>query len=182
MKRLFNFIKKKTYDKQKAKRKWLQGFHAFKEGLKHTYEGRDQEAVDCFDKAIKSGVEFEEVYAWRGMCLWALDFHLDAIDDFNKAISLEPADCELYYMRSLSKSATGDFEGCVTDLQEAIRLSEVDNENNRTWNSHAKEMGWRDATFYYKTALYRAKLNIKLPEDLKKRYKKKYSARRGVTI
>jgi tetratricopeptide (TPR) repeat protein len=44
-----------------------------------------------------------------------------AIDDFNKAISIEPTG-EIYYNRANAKSIDGDFEGAIPDYDKIIEL------------------------------------------------------------
>ena len=134
--------------------KWMQGYVAFKEGEKHYLEKRSLEAVECFDKAIECGFEQEtSIYFMRGSCLQELDWNLDAIDDFSKAISLEPQDCNNYFMRALSKGATGDSAGCIADLQEAIRMSKVENSTNEEYCLGAKNMGWPSHTAMYEAQI-----------------------------
>ncbi len=100
-----------------------------------------QEAVACFDIAINLGFEDADIYGKRGLCLSSLGFDLDAIDDFDKAIAFDPENTHLYSMRSASKSNVGDLHGCVTDLQEAIRVAEIDNLGNRAIRELAKSRG-----------------------------------------
>ena len=90
--------------------------------MKHYGEKRTQDALNCFDSAVACGYEDATLFSSRGSCLQTLKWHLDAIDDFNRAIALEPKDSNGYFMRSISKSATGDLHGSVSDLQEAIRV------------------------------------------------------------
>ena len=119
-----------------------------KEGKNITWQdsgaGRIQDALDCFDKAIAFGFEDGGIYGLRGSCLQVLKFDLDAIDDYNKAILIEPADCNLYFMRSVSKGETGDLRGRVADIQEAIHIAKTDNPLNKIYNSWARKLGYED--------------------------------------
>jgi tetratricopeptide (TPR) repeat protein len=133
--------------------RWLDGYLAFEEGKKHFCNKDGEKALDCFDRAIESGIEGADILRLRGICLQELGFDLDAIDDFNKAISLSPEDANCFFMRSLSRSATGDRNGSISDLQEAIRVSMIDNEDNRFANNYAKETGWASASAYYEERL-----------------------------
>jgi len=140
---------RETADEARKARKWLEGYHAFEDGKGHYSARRDQEAVDCFDKAIECGLEDADVFALRGSCLQSLEWNLDAIDDFTRAISLQPDDCNLYFQRAMSKTATGDQSGFEADMQQAILLSKVDSPLNRNYNQGAKEMGWANTTAMY---------------------------------
>jgi tetratricopeptide (TPR) repeat protein len=150
---LRNLFTKKARVSTQQEQQWLEGVHAFKKGSKLFRENKHQEALDCFDRAIECGFGGEGIYGLRAWSLQGLGFHLDAVDDFLKAISLAPEEADLYFGCSISRSATGDFAGCVSDLQEAIRLSKLDNEYNDFWNNYAKETGWPSATAHYEMDL-----------------------------
>jgi len=169
---ILNFFKKRDDRPTEADKKWAEGYNAFERGKKHylaggenhSVAGRIQDALDCFDKAIASGFEEGGIYDSRGSCLQILDFHLDAIDDFNKAIPLDPEDCNLYFMRSVSKGATGDLYGCVADLQEAIRLSEIDNPLNEKYNLWANKLGYKNIAAKFNYDLIVANQDIETQE------------------
>jgi len=138
------------------------GFEAFQKGEDFLSKKQMQEALECFDEAINCGyVANADVYSGRGICLQSLNYDLDAIDDFNKAIALQPENSLTFYMRSLSKTATSDLHGCISDLQEAIRLLDVDNEYTRNVDAHARETGYKDAAYYYRKQMdfYRVRLD-----------------------
>ncbi len=145
---LRNFFKKNTRGSA-TDQLWVEGFHAFKMGRVCFRDKDQQQALDCFDRAIACGFEGEGIYGLRASSLQALDFELDAIDDFSRAILLAPEETNLYFMRSLSRGVTCDLAGRVSDLQEAIRLSKIDSKYNDFWNNYAKETGWPSATAYY---------------------------------
>ncbi len=96
-----------------------------------------QEALGQFDLAIANGFEEEmkfqdgEIYIWRAGCLQMLNFHLDAIDDFDRGILISPGNGERHFQRSVSKGAVGDFAGAVADLEEAVRLDSANNHENQ---------------------------------------------------
>ena len=55
-------------------------------------------------------------------------------------------------MRSLIKDTIFDYKGSLTDIEEAIRLSKLDNDDNRFWNEYAEKtlpMGFNTATQFY---------------------------------
>lgn len=151
---IINFFKKRDTEPTEAGKKWFEGYNAFERGKKHylagdpdrSDPGRIQAALDCFDEAIASGFENGDggIYGLRGSCLQVLNFHLDAIDDFDKAIPIEPEDCNLYFMRSVSKGETGDLRGRVADLQVAIRLAQTGNPLNERYNAWAKKLGYEN--------------------------------------
>jgi tetratricopeptide (TPR) repeat protein len=135
---------KKTPSSSPEDEKWLRGYNALEGGKKHYIEERTEQALDCFDTAIECGHGDAEAFSCRGSCLQILEWHLDAIDDFTRAIELEPDDSNDYYMRSISRGAVGDLQGQVDDLNEAIRVAGIPNAANRSHNEHAKEHGYRN--------------------------------------
>jgi tetratricopeptide (TPR) repeat protein len=141
--------------------KWLRGYNALEAGKKHYIEQRTEQALDCFDTAIECGLGDGEAFSLRGSCLQTLEWHLDAIDDFTRAIELERDDSNYYYMRSISRGAVGDLQGRVDDLNEAIRVAGIPNAANRSHNEHAKEKGYRNGVAgVYQMDLVRANLDI----------------------
>jgi hypothetical protein len=96
---------------------------------------------------------------------------LDAIDDFTKAISLEPEDCNNYFERSNCKGAVCDFEGAIADLEEAIRLSKLNNAVNKEYDRLAKAMGQRNGvTAMYEARLAGERLFLAWPDAVKQRF------------
>lgn len=142
-----------------------QAICAFVEARSH-FKHRDyQEALDSSDTAIALGHESIDIYEIRGTCLQASGFHLDALDDFDKAIFLGSKDANIYFLRAMSKSSIADFAGCVSDIQEAIRLSKQHNEKNRSLHNAAKEMGWSSATELYESHLHNQAAFLRIAES-----------------
>jgi tetratricopeptide (TPR) repeat protein len=127
---------------------------------------KEAEALEGFDEAINCGyVDNGDVYIDRGICLQSLNYDLDAIDDFDRAIALQPENSLTFYMRSISKRSTGDFRGCVSDLQEAIRLAGVDNKYTRNLDAHVRETGYKDSAHYYRLQMDSSKITLDQFED-----------------
>ena len=141
----------------------------FKIGIEYFKQKKYSDALKIFDGSVDKGIE-KTAYGWRASCLSALEFHLDAIDDYNKAIIIEPEKADLFQARSLSKREVGDFEGEISDLKEAIRLSKFDNENNRFWNNYAKQYwGYDSATDFYNWSLQMAETTSDYIKERKER-------------
>ena len=118
-------------------------------------ETKKKEALRYFDQAIANGYDASEVFSLRGSCLNDLGFSFDALEDYNKAIQKQPSQAiaNNYFMRSIIKDSLFDFEGSVADLKEAIRLSKLDNDDNRFWNDYAKSTGFESQTAFYEWSL-----------------------------
>jgi len=118
-------------------------------------------ALKYFDEAIEKGrveptvfhhgFDESEVFSFRAFCLDDLGFYFDALEDYNRAIAKEPrkAVANIYYRRSLLKKSLFDYEGSLADLREAIRLSKLENDDNRYWNNYAKSTCFSSQTAFY---------------------------------
>jgi tetratricopeptide (TPR) repeat protein len=104
--------------------------------------GEYEEAVSLSDTAIDPDSINGESYGERGRCLAVLGFHLDAIDDFNRAISQGIDEADTHLGRAASRLAIGDFDGALADYEEAVRLSKTDTPHSNELNRDAKESGW----------------------------------------
>ena len=181
MNRIFKLFRKDknskfpTSEKENFEEK-KQIFDFFQKG-KDSYLNNDlNDALLYFDKAFE--LKFTEyclkeeanIYDLRGACLERLEFHYDAISDFNKSISLSPNDCDKYFCRSRSKLAILDYEGAVLDIEKAIEVSQVDNEHNKIFNEQAYEQGYKNgAAEFYQLRLQMVKLDLEY--DLTEREK-----------
>jgi tetratricopeptide (TPR) repeat protein len=153
---LFNAIRnalgRRSADPTASAEGWAEGYRRFQRGKEHYLAGgedhsnacRIEEALSCFDSAIALGFEEGGIYSTRGSCLQILGYDLDAIDDFDRAIAEDASDCNLFFMRSVSKGAIGDLRGRVSDLKEAMRLAATDNTTNRSCNALALKRGYRE--------------------------------------
>ena len=121
-------------------------------GTPQHIENQKKEALKLFDKAIEKGYNNAEVFTLRGSCLNDLGYYFEAINDYDKAIERSPKQgiASNYHMRSLIKDTVLDFQGSLTDIEKAIQLSKLDNDDNEFWNNHAKRtLGFDTATGFY---------------------------------
>jgi tetratricopeptide (TPR) repeat protein len=149
-----NLFKKKSRDlteKTSKLNKRLDAYEAYWEDEKLYSARKYQDAIDCFDRAIESGYYSykNNIYESRAHSLRALDLDLDAIDDFSKAISFAPEDANNYFGRGLSRETIGDFDGCISDYKEAIRLSKIESKLNDYRNNIANKSGATSAAAGY---------------------------------
>lgn len=105
------------------------------------------DALVLFDKAIEYGVQ--EAYGDRAFCLQGLEYHFNAIFDFDVAILSDKIDANLYYGRSHSKMIIMDYDGSIEDMKTAIELSKVKNKLNIEYDDEIKKTGWKSATSFY---------------------------------
>lgn len=94
--------------------------------------------------------------------------NLDAIDDFTKAIALDHDDCNIYYLRAISREAVGDLEGVETDIKKAVLLSQRDSKLNRAYNDYAGGLGYTSVGDLYSWRLRGAKGRIEIARQMRK--------------
>ena len=82
-------------------------------------------AMEVWNALIQQYPERAIYYNERGVCKFNLRFK-HAIQDFDKAIELEPRNAYLYSCRAYIKDKTGDTEGSVNDYQKALDLDPED--------------------------------------------------------
>jgi tetratricopeptide (TPR) repeat protein len=118
-------------------------------------ESKKEEALRHFDQAIVNGFDTSEAFSCRGSCLNDLGFYFDAVEDYDKAIQKHPtkAIAANYYTRSQIKQSLLDLQGSLSDLNEAIRLSKLDNDDNRWWDKHVQKIGYNSHTAFCEESL-----------------------------
>ncbi len=86
-----------------------------------------QRQITACTALIESGAETREntgvAYYNRGLAYENLDKYQDAIDDFSKAIALNPDDASSYLYRGIDKTRLGDKAGGDADIETAKRLN-----------------------------------------------------------
>lgn len=141
--------------------RWRDGYMALERAKELYVRNEAQQALRYFDTAIDSGFEDADIYIMRGECLQSLEFDLDAINDFTKAIEIDPEDSNTYFQRSISKGAVGDLQGRVDDLNEAIRLAGIDSPSTRNHDAGARENGYKDGVAgFYRMQMMHANLDL----------------------
>jgi len=178
-----NFFKSPVTEPTESDQRWREGYKAFQRGQDLYYQKDNQkdiqEALRCFDTAIDSGFEGADVSFLRGICLRSLGFHLDAIDDFTMAIELAPDDSNYYFARAGSKGFVGDLQGKVADLQDAIRVAEIDCASSRRLNEFAKERGYDDGVAgRYRMEMRSAKQDLEFQGSDERRLQRPGGSRR----
>ena len=144
----------------------LEGSAAFDEGNGYFLLKDFEKALPYYDKAIQNNIE--EGYNQRAMCLQSLNYHVDALADFDSAIELSSQDCNIYYMRSLSRVQLGDNSGAISDMHRAIELSQVKNEMNRACNELRTKNGESPLHDFYTLHLQGIEVMARLNEQMKR--------------
>ena len=149
-----------------ASKTLFDGLNYFDEGKKLYLNGEMEKALSNFDKAIENEFELNfptnasDLYCLRGGCLQALEYHYDAIEDFNKAIEYDKYDCNKYYSRSISEDAILQYDSEIFDLKLAIVTAQIDNELNRAYNEEAIKMGRKGIKEMFEVSLIIAEMSL----------------------
>ena len=85
-------------------------------------QGRLQEAVASFDKAIQIKPDFIDAYYNRGNALKQLGQLDEAMQDFDKATQLKPDFAEAYSNRGVILEQLGKLDEAIKDYDKAIQL------------------------------------------------------------
>lgn len=146
---------------------FIAGKIAYKKGVALHDERKNAEALPYFDKAIECGIK--EAYLKRCWCLESLHYDFEAIEDFTKAIAINPNDCNLYYGRALAKHGSMDYDGAVADAKLATEYSKIPDEDFE-WRTEAmKKKGYSSlSAFYYSYYDMYLKDAYEYKDDLKK--------------
>jgi len=79
-------------------------------------------AVNYWDSVINEHPEFARAYYWRGRLKMDLQDLTGALEDFNKAIGLDPAHAYAYEQRALVQESLGHFEAAKNDKNKFMEL------------------------------------------------------------
>jgi tetratricopeptide (TPR) repeat protein len=86
--------------------------------------GKQASFFTRFRKPLYTGtLKSAEDYISRGTDKYIRNDDAGAIEDFTKAIELDPGSSEAYYSRALAKESSGDLNGALADLNKAIELN-----------------------------------------------------------
>lgn len=100
-------------------------------GLRLMQEGNIEEAINYYDKAIKSNPDQPSFYYNRGLALQMREDFERALDDYSKAIQLDSEFISAYLNRGLVRYHLGDLEGAIQDYN---RVLELDSGNVTAYN------------------------------------------------
>jgi PAS domain S-box-containing protein len=129
----------------------------YQEGLRLYYrEGKYEEAIAAFDRAIE--IDPSHAFAWhdRGLCLQALERDDEALASITKALELAPADEEILFTCGTTLQKMGILRDDLQILSAAVdtynHLLEKNPANAEAWNNMGicvQEMGQDDRSRQY---------------------------------
>ena len=125
-------------------------------------------------------------YYGRGIAYWRKEDFDHSIEDFTRAMELDPDDAAIYYGRGLSYWGKGDYAHGIRDFSRAIELNPNDAsayysrganfmithswENAKsdfsTAQNHGFDIGFQFDRDFGSVAIYEDKHNVRLPDDI----------------
>ncbi len=169
------FGKKEGPVEAEKRKRWMDGHAHFKQAKLHYIHKEPLKSIQTANLAFACGFTTPELYAIRGSALQQLEWHYDAIDDFDKLCALEPEDCNNFFQRAMSKVSVGDQVGFLKDVEEAIRLSQIDSPSTRFHNAGAREMGRDSVTTMYQ---FQLRMGSDMPDFVRQK-RKEAAEKRG---
>jgi len=89
--------------------------------MEESKKGNINNAIIYLNEAIEICPNDARFYISRG-CFKGTESHEDAIEDYTKAIEIEPNNVFAYRLRGDSKRKLGDYQGAINDYSKAIEI------------------------------------------------------------
>ena len=104
----------------------------YKKGNELYAAGRHEEAISCFDKALKLHPRLARAWAARGLACNALRQYPEAIRCYDEALRLDSRDPAFWHDKGNTLCAVGRLEGALNCYNEALI---IDPRDARAWNN-----------------------------------------------
>lgn len=124
-------------------------------GSTHAMIGKYDLSLESFNKSILIDSGFATAYSCRGaLYYYFLNENEMALDDFNKAIKLDPKSYNQFYNRGIMYRLKGDYEKAISDYSKALSLQPNDHlVYNDRGLSYLKLKEYRKAIVDFKKAV-----------------------------
>ena len=94
---------------------------AYRQGLEKVADGRPQEALEDFSRAIRFDPANAEAFLQRARLLASLGKDQEALKDYDRAVKLRPDDLDLRLERAELSLAIGDNKQAIEDANKIIK-------------------------------------------------------------
>ena len=91
----------------------------YNRGTAHMAKAEYDQAIRCFDKAIKISTRFAQAYCNRGTAYYEKGQYDRAILDFDKAIEIDPRCAEAYCNRAVAYYQRAEYDKARQDVGQA---------------------------------------------------------------
>lgn len=113
----------KREEEQREKEQALTAWDHIRRGLRAKEEGKMEEAIQEYSKAINKDPRNAAAYNNRGVVYDDLEQYERAIEDYDKAIELNPDYAIAYYNRGIAYQDLIQYEEAIEDYNRAIELN-----------------------------------------------------------
>jgi Flp pilus assembly protein TadD len=117
----------------------------YEKGLQKLREGKYQEAVAIFDKALAQYPDDATCMSDKAVALFHLHQKAEALVILDRAQHLEPSNPYRYSSRAFVKEAMGDLRGAIADYQKAIELDPEDMVAYNNLGLLEEKLGYKEA-------------------------------------
>jgi len=101
---------------------FMRGISCYNQGTAHMAKAEYDQAIACFDKAIRIEPSFAEAYCNRGTAYYEKGQCDAAIADFSRAIEIEPDFAQAYYNRAVAYYDKVEYDKAMQDVHKAQSL------------------------------------------------------------
>jgi len=105
--------------------RWRFAFY-FIRGKRSRKNGKYDQAISDFSKALKMFPQDSKIYSNRGVVWLDKGEYDQAIADFNKALEFHPQLADVYYNRGFAWSNKGDYDKAIADCRKTIDINPGD--------------------------------------------------------
>ena len=92
-------------------------------GMAYDKEGRYDQAILDYNKALKINPRYAEAYNNRGVAYRRKGQYDRAISDYNKALEINPKDAEAYNNRAVAYLGKGQYDRAISDYNKALEIN-----------------------------------------------------------
>jgi tetratricopeptide (TPR) repeat protein len=85
-------------------------------------EGKKNECIDAFTKAIEAGEKTEIAFLSRGVAFLKTEQIDNAIEDFSMVVSMNNNNMRAHYYRGIACMSKNDFKNAIKDFNNTIEL------------------------------------------------------------
>ncbi|MBI5098768.1 MAG: tetratricopeptide repeat protein [Nitrospirae bacterium] len=85
-------------------------------------EGKKDECIDVFTKAIEAGEKTEIAFLSRGVAFLKTEQIDNAIEDFSMVVSMNNNNMRAHYYRGIACMSRNDFKNAIKDFNKTIEL------------------------------------------------------------
>jgi len=96
-----------------------------RKGITHQKLGEHEQAIACFDEAVRINELDHTAWHRKGISLNAMEKYNEAMECFKKALQINPRDKFAWNHRALSLCRTGNYKEAITSCNEAIKIDDT---------------------------------------------------------